>query len=414
MDAPRPLTVPSSRSPASPAVPRIVLRPGKAQPFFNRHPWVFAGVIDRLEGQPADGAEAALYSHQGQFIARGLYNSRSKIRLRLYSWDDAVPLDAAFFRRRLEQAVHLRHHVLQLDRPEAAYRVVFSEADYLSGLVVDRYGQWLVVQFSSLAMAQRQQWWVEWLRELFQPRGIVLRMEKGIGPLEGVELADGLLWGEPPLPELTIVENGLRFRVDLLTGQKTGFYLDQRDNRAAVGRLCRGRRVLDAFCYSGGFALHAAAAGATEVLGLDGSAAALELARANAALNGLADRVRWECVDVFDHLAELVRRGERFDAVILDPPKFAHRREAVPRALQGYRRLYQLALQLLAPDGLLVFCCCTGLIVPEQLEELLAQAAVAARRDVQVLERRGAAPDHPAAATCRQTAYLKCLIGRVY
>lgn len=414
MDSPLPSAVSSSPPPAGAVAARVVLCPGKAQPFFRRHPWVFAGVIDHLEGQAADGAEVALYSHQGQFIARGLYNSRSKIRVRLYSWDNGVALDAAFFRQRLEQAVHLRHHVLQLDQPEAAYRVVFSEADYLSGLVVDRYGQWLVVQFSSLAMAQRQQWWVGWLRELFQPRGIILRTEKGIGSLEGVELTDGLLWGEPPPPELTIVENGLRFRVDLLTGQKTGFYLDQRDNRARVGRLCRGRRVLDAFCYSGGFALHAAAAGATAVLGLDGSAAALELARTNAALNGLAERVRWECVDVFDHLAELVRRGERFDAVILDPPKFAHRREAVPRALQGYRRLYQLALQLLAPDGLLVFCCCTGLIVPEQLEELLAQAAVATRRDVQILERRGAAPDHPAAVTCRQTAYLKCLIGRVY
>jgi len=392
---------------------RIILQPRKARPFFHRHPWVFAGAIARLEGQVADGDPVAVYSHTGQFIAHGLYNSRSKIRVRLYSWEEAVPLDPAFFRQRLAQAVRLRRALSYGEAPEGGCRLVFSEADFLSGLVVDRYGPWLVMQLSALGLAQRRDWLVEALRELVPMRGLYLRAEKGIGALEGIDLAEGVLWGEPPPENVTIVEDGLRFAVDIAAGQKTGFYLDQRENRRRVGELCRGQRVLDAFCYSGGFALHAARQGAAAVLGIDGSEAAIRLAQRNAALNGLEATVRWECADVFDRLTELVRAGERFDVVILDPPKFAHRRQAVPEALRGYHRLYRLALRLLGPEGLLVCCCCTGVILQEELEQLLLETAVAARRDVHILERRGPAPDHPIAMTCPETAYLKCLICRV-
>lgn len=391
---------------------KVILRAKRAQPFFGRHPWVFPGAIERVEGAPADGDEVDLVSHGGNFVARGLYNSQSKINVRLYSWTEGVPLDAAFFRDRLARAVHLRHDTLKLNAPDAGYRVCFSESDYLSGMVVDRYGDWLTVQFTALGIANRREMIVSALRELLHPKGIYLRTEKGVGKLEGVELHDQLLWGEPPPPDLAIAEDGMRFLVNLTEGQKTGYYLDQRDNRLAVARLCFGKRVLDAFCYSGGFGLYAARAGAAEVLCLDASEPALELARRNADLNGLPG-IAFERADVFNHLGTLAASGRQFDVVVLDPPKFARNRAAVPDALKGYRRLHQLALKLLAPDGVLVSCCCTGLITMLDLEELLAQVAVEAKRDVQIVERRGPAPDHPVAVTCRESGYLKCLISRV-
>lgn len=391
---------------------KVILRAKRAQPFFGRHPWVFPGAIERVEGEPADGDEVDLVSHGGNFVARGLYNSQSKINVRLYSWTEGTALDADFFRDRLARAVRLRHDTLKLNAPDAGYRVCFSESDYLSGMVVDRYGDWLTVQFTALGIARRREQIVAALRELLNPKGIYLRTEKGVGKLEGVELHDQLLWGEPPPPDLAIAENGMRFLVNLTEGQKTGYYLDQRDNRLAVARLCPGKRMLDAFCYSAGFGLYAARAGAAEVLCLDASEPALDLARRNAELNSLSN-MTFEKADVFNHLGTLAASGQKFDVVVLDPPKFARNRAAVPDALKGYRRLHQLAMKLLAPDGVLVSCCCTGLITMLDLEELLAQIAVEAKRDVQIVERRGPAPDHPVAVTCRESGYLKCLISRV-
>ncbi|VTS02315.1 23s rrna methyltransferase : Uncharacterized protein OS=Planctomyces maris DSM 8797 GN=PM8797T_01144 PE=4 SV=1: Methyltrans_SAM [Gemmata massiliana] len=391
---------------------KVILKAKRAQPFFGRHPWVFAGAIERVEGAPADGDEVELVSHGGNFVARGLYNSQSKINVRLYCWEADVPLDRAFFYSRISRAVQLRHDVLKLNTPEGGYRVCFSESDYLSGMVVDRYGDWLTVQFTALGLARRREIIIDVLRELLNPKGIYLRTEKGIGKLEGVELHDQLLWGEPPPADLSIAENGMRFLVNLTEGQKTGYYLDQRDNRAAVARLCVGKRVLDAFCYSGGFGLYAANAGASEVLSVDASEPALELARRNANANNLSN-ITFANADVFKHLGELVASGRQFDVVVLDPPKFARNRAAVPEALKGYRRLHQLALKLLAKDGILVSCCCTGLIAMTDLEELLAQVSTEARRDLQIIERRGPAADHPVAVTCRESGYLKCLISRV-
>ena len=393
---------------------RIILKPRRAQPFLARHPWVFAGAIDRVEGDPADGAVVEVYNATGATIARGLFNSRSKIRVRLYSWTPGEALDRSFFVRRFREAVALRHEILHCNTgPDAAYRLVFSEADRLSGLVVDRYGDWLTMQFTSLALAMRRDMIAAILQELLPVRGIYLRTERGIGALEGLELQDGPLCGKTPPPEIIITEHqGLRFAVNLTEGQKTGYYLDQRDNRAAVMRLAAGRRVLDAFSYSGGFGVYAAKGGACDVLCLDASEAALNLAKRNAILNGLGV-IRTQTADVFTALEELDRTGQRYDLIILDPPKFARNRAAIPRALQGYRTLHQRALNLLEADGILVSCCCTGLITQEMLEDLLAQVAGDARRDLQILERRGPAADHPVAISCRESSYLKCIISRV-
>jgi 23S rRNA (cytosine1962-C5)-methyltransferase len=394
------------------STPRVVLQPRRARPFYGRHPWVYPGAIAAVAGAPADGAEVDLYSHEGQFVARGLYNSKSKIRVRLYTWDADTALDRAFFRSRLQAALHLRGPILGLDEPGQACRLVFSEADGLSGLTVDRYDRWLVVQFTSLGLAQRRDMLAELLVEMVKPESIYQRTERGIGQLEGLELHDELLWGHVPSGPVRIQEDGLQFLVNLAEGQKTGFYLDQRDNRKAVARLAAGRRVLDAFCYTGGFGLHCARAGASAVVGVDVSEPALVLARENAAANGLTN-VTFDRADVFEILESLAASGEGFSLVVLDPPKFARTRNAVQEALRGYHRLQVAALRVLEPDGILVTCCCSGLITMDMLDELLAQVAAEERRDVQILEHRGQAADHPVAATCLETNYLKCLISRV-
>ncbi|MBM3995328.1 MAG: class I SAM-dependent rRNA methyltransferase [Planctomycetes bacterium] len=416
-------------------LPRVILKAKRARPFFGMHPWVYAGAIEAVEGTPADGTVVDLVSTAGTFVARGLYNSQSKIRVRLYSWDPAPALDDAFFRTQLQRAIHLRRDVLRLT---GSCRIVFSEADGLSGMTIDEFDgwraeprkgpvdgdvtrpltglgspeRWLVVQFTSLAMAQRREMFADLLTELVQPAGIYLRTERGIGQLEGLELHDGPLGGNVPTEPIIIEENGLRLYVHLSEGQKTGYYLDQRDNRQVVARLAVGRRMLDAFCYSGGFGLHAARAGADSVLGIDASEPALELARANATLNSLTN-IRFEKGDVFGQLDRLVAANERFGVVVLDPPKFARSKAAIDEALRGYRRLIVQSLKSLEPDGILAMCCCSGLIERQMLHDLLAQEASQARRPLQILESRGAAPDHPVSAMCPETNYLKCVVCRV-
>ncbi|MEX0716830.1 MAG: class I SAM-dependent rRNA methyltransferase [Planctomycetaceae bacterium] len=390
------------------------MKPRRAMPFFNRHPWVFAGAIHRIQDDPQPGSEVRLLADDGEFIARGLFNPHSNIRVRLYGWTEEVALDAALWSRRLDAAIALRRRLFPEFTPETACRLVASEADGLSGLTVDRYGDWLLVQFTSLALWKRRDELVRLLSEKLQPAGVWLRTEKGIRESEGLEAADGLVEGtEPPRP-LFIEEHGVRFGVDVVEGQKTGFFLDQRDNRRAVAGYVAGKRVLDVFCYSGGFALACAVrGGAKEVLGIDSSEPALALARANAELNGVAHRVRFEQAKAFDALERLRDAGERFDVVILDPPKMTRHRKGLEQALRGYHSLNHLAVELLVPDGLLVSCSCSGLISREEFESMLASVAQRSERSIQILEARGQAPDHPVSTQCPETAYLKCDICRV-
>lgn len=386
----------------------VILKSKRAQPFFARHPWVFAGAIERVDGAPGDGEEVDLMSAAGNFIARGLFNSQSKIRVRLYSWETGRALDRDFFRERIERAIKLRDD-LGLRGPDRGCRLIFSEADGLSGCAIDEYAGWLTIQFTALALAERQEMLADILTELIKPRGIYVRTEKGVGALEGLDLHDGLLTGEVPPADLAIQEHGVSFLVNIAEGQKTGFYHDQRDNRLAVSRLAKGRTVLDAFCYTGGFGLHAAKAGAASVECVDVSESALTLGRKNAELNGLT-QITFTKADVFRHLDSLVQSQQQFGIVVLDPPKFARSRSSIPEAMRGYRHLLKQSLKLVEPGGFVAFCCCSGLITPEMLTELISQVAGEERRDVQILERRGAAPDHPVSASCLETAYLKCFI----
>ncbi|WP_020468675.1 class I SAM-dependent rRNA methyltransferase [Zavarzinella formosa] len=392
-------------------IPSVVLKPKMVLPFYARHPWVFAGAVERTEGSPADGDEVNLVTNAGKFVARGLYNSRSKIVTRLYSWEPDRPLDADFFRGQFQTAIKLRDD-LGLHRPGLGCRLVFSEADAFSGCIVDEYDGWLSMQFTALGLANRREMLAEILQELTAAKGVYVRTEKGVGQLEGLELQDGLLRGESPPPDLTFIENGLKLRVNIAEGQKTGYYHDQRDNRAAVAKLAKGRRVLDAFSYTGGFGLNCARAGAASVECLDVSEAALNLARENAELNGLTG-MTFTKGDVFRKLDEYVTEGRNYDLVVLDPPKFARTRSAIPDAIKGYRHLLKQGLLLLPPGGILVMCCCSGLISSDVLTDVMAQAAAQAHRPVQLIEKRGPAPDHPTALSCLETSYLKCVIARV-
>lgn len=390
--------------------PIVILKDKKALPFFARHPWVFAGAIEAASGDPADGAPVRLHSHSGQFIAKGLFNSKSKIRVRLYSWNETEELDEAFWRRGLERAIGLRRKLGLLSSDQAC-RLVFSEADELSGLVVDKFGDWLVLQFTSLALANRRDVIAGILTELLRPKGIYLRTEKGIGRLEGLELHDTLLRGEPSLG-LHIKEHDAIFEIDLQEGQKTGFYVDQRDNHLAVAKLMEGRTVLDAFCYSGGFGIHAAKHGAMSVTGVDVSVGALNLARRNAELNGLS-KMEFVQGDVFAYLTQAVTDGKRWSGIVLDPPKFARARSHIPEAIKGYRKMLKAAFRLAEPEAILVMCCCSGLISMAEIEEVMAGCSADAKRPAQVLERRGQAMDHPVSLACPETGYLKCLICRL-
>ncbi len=391
---------------------QAILKPRKARPFYGRHPWVLDSAVARVEGQVEDGDVIDLLTDAGKFVARGIYNSRSRIRARLYTWDIQQPLDEAFWRQRLETALALRSS-LGLAAADGAARLVFSEADGLSGLVVDRYAQWLCVQVTGFGMARRLEELMIQLRELTSPRGIYVRTEKGVASAEGIDLRDGLYWGEAANGPAFIEENGLRYGVDLAEGQKTGFYIDQRDNRLAAAGYCRGRRVLDMFCYSGGFSLNAARHGnAREVIGFDSSAKAVALAAANAELNQVTN-ARFEASDCFHALEQLRDLGEKFGVVILDPPKFARSRSSLDDALRAYHRLNRLAVDVLEPGGILVTCSCSGHVTREDFFHMLLGVAEQTGRDLQVLETRGAAPDHPTSVTCLESEYLKCFICRV-
>jgi 23S rRNA (cytosine1962-C5)-methyltransferase len=390
-----------------------ILKPRRARPFFGRHPWVLDSAIDRVEGEPADGDVVDLQTHDGNFVARGLWNSQSRLRVRLYAFGTAVPLDDALWRSRLATAVALRKS-LGLDDPAGGCRLVNSEGDDLSGLIVDRYGDYLAVQVTALAMERRLETIGDTLESLVAPRGILLRgAERGLSKLEGLHLPDRVLRGTEPTGPVFVVEHGLRFGVDLAEGQKTGFYLDQRDNRRAAAQYARGRRVLDMFSYSGGFALACAVAGrAASVLAVDTSAKATALIEANAALNGVAN-VTAETADAFEKLDSLAAAGETFGMVVLDPPKFARSRASLDDALRAYHRINRVACDLLEPGGILVTCSCSGSVSREDFLQMLAGVAQRAGRTLQLLEVRGAAADHPVSASCLEGEYLKCVIARV-
>ncbi|HEY6565853.1 MAG TPA: class I SAM-dependent rRNA methyltransferase [Pirellulaceae bacterium] len=394
------------------SLPQVHLRPRKAQPFFAHHPWVLDTAIARVVGSASDGAPVDLLSDKGPWIARGLYNQASRIRVRLYSWNPEEELDASFWRERIQKAIGLRVS-LGLVSPTTATRLVFSEADRLSGLVVDRFGPVVVIQPNARGIAERLDMIVDLVREATRPSAIVVRVDASTQRKEGMQVTTGQVWGDPIDEVIFVEEHGLRYGVEVLSGQKTGFYLDQRENRRAAAALMHGRSVLDVCCYSGGFALAAAKLGqATDVLGIDVSEHAVALARANADLNGIAN-AQFRAGDMFESMEQLLREGRRFGAVILDPPKFVKGKFGAAQALRAYHHLNRLGIRLLEPDGILVTCSCSGSVGRLDFSEMLFGVSTREKRDIQVLAQLGAAPDHPTLLTCPETEYLKCFLCRV-
>jgi 23S rRNA (cytosine1962-C5)-methyltransferase len=384
-------------------VATVILHPGREARLAGGHQWIYAGEIRSMDGTAQPGDVVDVRAADRTFLGRGYFNPRSTIAIRLLTRQREA-IDDAFFRRRLEGALALRRRVVS---GTTACRLVYSEGDGLPGLVVDRYGDLLVVQVLTLGMARQQERLVRMLQELAQPAAIYGRNDVPVRRLEGLPQEAGFLAGEAPVL-VDIEEGGLRFRVDVARGQKTGFYLDQRENRQAVEAYARGE-VLDAFCYTGGFALHAARAGA-RVLGVDSSAEAVAAAAAHARWNGLAERCTFQTGNAFDILRALAREGPHFDAVILDPPAFAPSRRALPRAAAAYKEINLRALKLLRPGGILVSCSCSAHVSEELLCALVAEAAFDARRRVRLLEARGQSRDHPVHPGMPETRYLKCLI----
>lgn len=390
-------------------IPRLMLRPRAARPFFARHPWVYAGSVGKVDDGLAAGDEVSVHSAEGKFIARGLYNPDSLMRVRLYRWEDK-PLDDSFWIDRLERAARLRVETLGLNPAGGACRLVSSEGDLISGLTVDRYDRWLVVQFSSRALAARADVMWPWLLSRDGIKGAVVRWDKWIAAQEGLGEMEPEFHGEVPDGSVTIEEEGLRFAVDLRRGQKTGLYLDQRLNRLAAARFARGRDVLDLFCYTGGFSLAAARhGGARSVLGIDRSLPAIEAARGNAQLNGI-EGATFEHSDVFEAVSKLRTEGKKFGLVVCDPPKFTRSVKELEDALRGYVKLNRAVMDLVEPGGVLVTCSCSGHVSAEDFLQVIARSAELAGRPAQILERRGAAPDHPVASTCLESEYLKCYI----
>ncbi len=390
----------------------LILKPGREKALLRRHPWVFSGAVMRLEGAAAPGEAVRVCTADGDFLAWAAYSPRSNIRARVWTWDDRPP-DVDFFRRRLQAALDLRR-TLGLAEVTNAMRLVHGESDRLPGLVVDRYGDTLVMQCLSAGAERWRETLADLLLELTGAERVFERSDVDVRALEGLPPRVGALRGAPPPARLRIHEHGLAFWVDVQRGHKTGFYLDQRENRRLVATFAAGREVLNAFAYSGGFGLYALRAGASRVVSVDTSAEALALAREHLALNGLpADRAEFVQADVFQLLRQYRDAGRRFDLIVLDPPKFAPTAAHAQRAARGYKDINLLAFKLLRPGGVLATFSCSGGISPDLFQKIVASAAVDAGVEAQILLRLTQAPDHPVSVHFPEGHYLKGLVLRV-
>jgi len=395
-------------------LPTVHLHPGKDKPVRHRHPWIFSGAIERVRGDLAPSGVVDVLDSRGEWLARGYANPKSQIVVRLLTWDREEELGAGFWRGRLAAAA-VRRADLAADPQTDAYRLIYAESDGLPGLVVDRYGDWLATQFLTAGVEARRELLLASLAELFEPRGIVDRSDVAVRRQEGLALHSGLVWGEPPPDDLAILEYDHRFRADLLGGQKTGFYLDQRENRRIVGMHARGQRVLNAFSFTGAFAVYALAGGARHVTNLDSSHEALVGAEHALRLNGFDPDTQADAIagDVFQVLRSFRDEGRQFDMVILDPPKFARSKAELDGATRGYKDINLLALKLLAPRGLLATFSCSGLVAPDLFQKIVFGASVDAGRDAQIIAKLGQGADHPILLSFPEGEYLKGLLCRV-
>jgi 23S rRNA (cytosine1962-C5)-methyltransferase len=391
------------------APPALFLHEGREKSLLRHHPWVFSGAVARIDGAPKSGHTVAVRDTQGAFVAWAAYNDSSQITARIWSWLESEIIDADFFKRRITAALNTRFQ-LGLNRDSNGMRLIHAESDGLPGLVVDQYMDVLVIQISSAGIEHWREIIAEVLQALCHPICIYERSDSDSRTLEGLPPRSGILRGALP-PTTVVNENGLRFTVDVAAGQKTGFYLDQRNNRELTGKMAAGKSVLNCFCYTGGFSLYALRGGATSVLSIDASQEALDLAQSNVILNNLdTARAEWQCDDVFLALRKLRDQNKKFDLIILDPPKFAPTAAFAEKAARGYKDINLLGFKLLNPDGLLFTYSCSGGISDELFQKIIAGAALDAGVDAQIIYKLHATPDHPVSLNFPEGAYLKGLV----
>ena len=387
------------------------LKHGREKLIAQGHPWVFSGAVAAWEGTPAVGAVTEVLVANGAWLARGLMCPGAALAVRIYTRQREQPLDEAFFTAAVDRAVALRRTLpgfgTGADAPTNAWRLVFSESDSLSGLIVDQYAGTLVVQVGAAALQAHLPALIRRLVQLTGAANVRVTAETEAVQREGLDPAAVAALGNPAAGPVRIREHGLLFDVDHGAGQKTGFFLDQRLNRQRVAAYARGRRMLSAYCYTGAFEVYAAAAGAAEITGLDRSESALARAREHHRLNGLNVPVTYERADVPAKLRAYRDAGRTFDLIVLDPPRFVASRAQMENGLRAYKDINLLALKLLAPGGILATFSCSGLVNPLDFRRLLGWAAVDAQRPVQILETLGQPPDHPVLATFPESEYLK-------
>jgi 23S rRNA (cytosine1962-C5)-methyltransferase len=394
---------------------QLILLPGKERSAFKlRHPWLFAGAVGRLQGRARPGDTVEVLADNLRPLGRAAYSPRSQIRARFWTFDIAESVDDAFFKRRIAAAVARRHSLPEL-RGQQGLRLIHAESDGLPGVIADRYGDCVVVQLTSAGADKWRGAIVSGLVKATGCRRIHERSDSDVRRLEGLAPVTGWLHGAAPDSPLTIEENGIRLTVDIAGGHKTGFYLDQRDNRALLGQLAAGREVLNCFCYTGGFSLQALAGGAASVLSIDSSGPALLQAQTSLALNPQlpGERAEWLEADVFLALRDFRKQGRLFDLIVLDPPKFAPSAAHAERAARAYKDINVLGFRLLRPGGLLMTYSCSGGIGPELFQKIVAGAALDADRDARIVRRLAGSADHPVALNFPEGEYLKGLLVQV-
>ena len=390
----------------------VTLKKGKEKAAVLHHPWIFSGAIDKIKGKPANGEIVTVRSAEKEFLAYAYYNDQSRVALRLLEWDENTAVDKDWYAQKIKNAIASRSHVL--DEQTNTCRLVFSEADFLPGLIVDKYADFLSLQVLSAGIEAVQEDIIAILRQELNPKGIFDKSDAGARKHENLEPVQGLLWGEAPPEFIEVKENGILYHINIADGQKSGFYCDQRDNRQILAAYTKGKTVLDCFCYSGGFTLNSLKAGAAQVTSVDSSALAIETLAHNLELNGFSkDKQSSIQSDVNKQLRVFKEEGKTFDVLVLDPPKYAPSRSALDRAARAYKDLNRLGMHLLKKGGILATFSCSGAVDLETFKQIIAWAALDAGREIQIIKQFHQPEDHPVRISFPEGEYLKGLLLRV-
>ena len=391
----------------------VILNKGKEKAALQRHPWIFSGAINKVQGAPLNGEVVKVLAADKSFLAYGYYNSQSRVAVRLLEWEESNTIDTDWYRHKLRQSIAARAHVLKNDDTNTC-RLVFSEADYLPGLIVDKYAGFLSLQILSAGIETVKEDIITILRAELNPAGIFDKSDATARSHENLELSQGLLWGESPPEFIEVKENGVRYHINIADGQKSGFYCDQRDNREILAAYTQEKEVLDCFCYSGGFTLNSLKNGAKHVTSVDSSALAIETLKHNLGLNGFTEDQQTSIQsDVNKQLRAFKEDGKKFDVIILDPPKYAPSRSALDRAARAYKDLNRLGMLLLNPGGMMATYSCSGAVDLETFKQIIAWAALDAGKEVQIIRQFHQPEDHPVRISFPEGEYLKGLLIRV-